>query len=204
MDRLGLRESPALRVQIGREAAGAQDIDAGKNVRVFHGEPDGSVAPHGVAGETASGGRGHGAVMAVDVSYQIARDVSFPVAGCGGIGKHAALIDGVGVRHHEDHLACAVFSDGLVGYRGQGRVRGQESGLDTGSEPSFIGVGVAVEQVDDRVAPVASCCVARWEVDGDVAIGGIAFEVSFQGFSVNFDSFEGAFRGRLGIECCRG
>src|SRR5581483_7443307 len=140
VDLLGLRVGIAFGIEIRGEAAGAQDVDAGEDTGIFHGEPDGSVAAHGVAGKAAAGGRGEAAVVAVDVRHEVARDVGFPIAGGHRVGVHAALIDVVGVGHDDDHFLGGAAGDGFIGDGGESRAGALESGLGVGAVPTFVGI----------------------------------------------------------------
>src|SRR6185437_9246641 len=104
--------------------------------------------------ETAAGWCRESAVMAVDVSHQVMGYETFPVTGGYRVREHAALVDGIGVGHHEDHLVSAAFRHRLIGHGGHGSVCAQKARLQAGAEPAFIGVGVAMEQVNHRIAAV--------------------------------------------------
>ncbi len=70
-------------------------------------------------------------------------------------------------------------------------------------EPQFVAVGVAMQQIDHRVAAVSLGGVARRQIDGHVSIGRIAFEISFQRLAVNFDPLHLTVRRMVGALCCQ-
>ena len=121
--------------------------------------------------------------MAVDVRHEVFGDEGFPVANGRGGRIHAAAVEREGVGIHDDHFFHGARGDVLVGGIGHLRER----------HPALGREAVAVQHVGDGIPLVRVCRITRREVDEDVAVGRVAFKISFQGFSVNLDALDGAF-----------
>ncbi len=103
------------------------------------------------------------------------------------------MYDGIGVGHHDDHLARCAAGNCFV----DGRGRIDEHVL--GPEPVVVVVRVAMQQVDDRVAIVRMTLVAGRQIDRDVAIRRVALQISFERFPVHLDALDRAVQcGRVG------
>ena len=170
-------------------AAGAEEIEAGEGFGMAHGDAHGAVATHGMSGEAATGAFGNGAIAGVNIGDEFVDEEVFPIAGDDGVGIEAALIAGEGVGGDEDDFAVAGFGIGLI------EDGGEIDPVLGGPVPLVVAVGVAVEEIDDGVAAMGIFSVTGREVDGDVAIGGVAFEVALEGFAVDLDVFDGAGKG---------
>ena len=82
------------------------------------------------------------------------------------------------VGQHDDHLARARGERALDGLRHVDLLR-----------PLFGADRVAVQRVDDRVAPRPGFGVARRQKHEHVAVDGITLEVAFKGRAVDLDTF---------------
>ena len=155
------------------QAARAERVDGAEDVRSLHRDSQRAVAAHRMAGQAPAGARGQRAVMAVHVAHEIVGDVAFPVTGGDRVGVHAPAVGVHAVRHHQDHFPRRTGAEHALGDQVQ---------LAAGrAEVAEVRVGVAVEQVDDRVATVRLFRVARWQVDGNLGRRGFLHQVAFRG-----------------------
>jgi hypothetical protein len=58
---------------------------------------------------------------------------------------------------------------------------------------------IAMQRVNDRVTPRRIAVIARRKINEDLAIGGVALQIAFQGFSVDRDLFQLAIKTLLQI-----
>jgi len=91
-------------------------------------------------------------------------------------------VKGVRVRHHDDHFLRDAGGDVAVGTVRQRRQTSVER---------VVAAAVAVQQVDDRVAPRLVLGIARRQIDGDIAIRRIAFEVALKRLAMDLDVLDG-------------
>jgi len=160
------------------EAAGAHDVEATEDVGMLHADMSGSVAAHGVADEAAGGAGWDGSIVGVDVGHDVVGDVVLKVAGGDGVRVHGPVVESFGVGQDDDEL---------VGTLGEGSFDGLR---DVDFATPLLGAdGVAVESVDDGIAFGLTGGVAGREEDNGVPVDGIAFEVAFEGRTVDLDVF---------------
>ena len=164
-------------------AAGAERVNAREDVGGFHPDADRAVAAHRVPGQSAALHLGDRPVVPVDVGHQILRDEAFPIARGRRRRVHAALVPRVRVGHHDDHLARA-GRERLVDDLGYA-----DEMLDA-AEPAIIIVGVAVKEIHHRIAATRRRRITGRQIDRNVAIGRIAFEVALEGAAVHLDAFD--------------
>ena len=163
-----------------RHAAGAHDVERAEDVGVLHADAARAVAAHGVADQAAALAVGDGAVMRVDVGDEIVRDEILKVAGGHRTRIHGAVVDGLRVGQHDDHLFGALRECAFDGLRHVDLVR-----------PLLGADGVAVQRVDDGIAAVSCPGVAGRQEDDDVAVDGVAFQIAFERRAVNLDVLHG-------------
>ncbi len=84
----------------GHQAAGAQGVNTGEDIRVLEADAHGAIATHRVSCKAPALGFGDRAIVRVDIGHQIAGNKFVPVSGGDGIGIHAAHVDGVSAGHH--------------------------------------------------------------------------------------------------------
>ncbi len=156
---------------------------------MLHADAQSAIATHGVPGKAATGRFRNGAIVCVDIGDELGRDKFFPVACGNGTGIHTALITSEGVRRNENNFAV---TGGLQCFVDDGREIDPMFGR---AVPLVVAVGEPVEKINNGIAAMFIGGVARREIDGDVAIGGIALEISFERGSVNFYVLDRA-RGR--------
>ena len=128
--------------------------------------------------QTAAHAVGDRAVVAIDVGDEILRDEALPVARGDRARIHAALVQGERIGHDDDQLAEALGGGQLVrafGKSGEAAVEG------------VVPSAVAMEQIHRRIAAGLIAGVARRQVDGDIAIGGIGLEIAFERLAVHGD-----------------
>ncbi len=103
----------------------------------------------------------------------------------------------LGVRHNQNHLAgCSAGKRSIHGGGSADEMRFE-------AEPLLVSVAEAVQEINHGIVPVRVTEVARREVNRYVAVGRIAFEVPFEGFSVDLNALYLAMLGgvRLGGQC---
>ncbi len=153
---------------------------------MLHADAHGAVATHRVAGQSSAGGVAEGAVVSVHIGDQFLRDEILPIPSGHGIGIHAAVVAGETVGHNDDEFARFLGGEGFVDHRWE---------IDPmlgGAHPLVVAVGVAVQHVDDRIAPLGVLFVAGRKINRGVAVRGITFQISFEEFAVDFNVFDGA------------
>ena len=167
------RARPAPRA---RQAAGAHDVQAAEDVRVLHADAGGAVASHRVADQAAARPIGDRPVVGVDVGDHVLRDELLEVSRGHRARVHRAVVDGLRVGQHDDHLVRALGERAFDGLRHVDLV-GPLLGADR----------VAVQRVDDRVAARRVRRIARRQKDDDVAIDGVTLQVAFERDAVDLD-----------------
>ena len=123
---------------------------------------------------------GNGAVMAVNIDHEVARNVTLPISRGWRIGIHAAVVQGVRVRVHQNHFADGSRVHHLT------RCIGNYHKLPI----SFGSRAVTVQKVHHRIPAIGLACIAWGKIDEHVAFGRIAFQIPFKRASVNFDFLE--------------
>ena len=97
-----------------------------------------------MTGQPATFTRRDRPVVLVHVGDEILGHVAFPVPRRHGVRVHAAAKRVHRVRHHEDHFARGTAGEDTLGDEVQSATRR--------TEVTEIGIGVAVQEIDDRVA----------------------------------------------------
>jgi hypothetical protein len=182
-------------------ATWAHDIEAAEDVGMLHADAAGAIASHGMADQAAGEAVGDGAVMRVDIGDDVVGDVLLEVAGGDGTGVHRSVVHGLGVGQHYNHFFGALGERALDGLGHMNFVA-----------PLFGSDGIAVQGIHHGIAARLVGGVAGRQEDEDVAIDGVAFEISFECGAMNFDVLDGdrlrAGYGRrhlsldLGESCC--
>ncbi len=49
-----------------------------------------------------------------------------------------------------------------------------------------------MQEIDNRIPPIRIRVVTRWQVDENIPVGGIAFQISFKRFAVHHDVLDSA------------
>ena len=143
---------------------------------MLHADAAGAIATHGMADQAAGEAVGDGAVVGVDVGDQVAGDELLEVAGGDGTRVHRSVVHGLGVGQHYNHFFGALGERALDGLGHMNFVA-----------PLFGSDGIAVQGIHHGIAARLVGGVAGRQEDEDVAIDGVAFEISFQCCAVNLD-----------------
>ena len=167
------------------EAAGAQRVDGAEHVGPLHRDAQRAVAAHRVAGQPTARARGQRPVVAVHVAHQVVGDIALPVAGGDRVRVHAAAVGVHAVRHHQDHFSRQP--------RTEHTLRDDVELAAGRPEVAEVRAGVAVQQVDDRIAPVGFLRIARRQVDRDLGRRRLLHQVAFKRLAVHLDALERAF-----------
>ncbi len=115
--------------------------------------------------------------MSVNISDKIVGNELLKVAGRDGTGIHGSVVHGFGVGQHHYHFLCPLREGSLNRLRHMDLVR-----------PLLGAYRIAVQRIDNWIAPALVRGVAGWQDDNDVAIDGIAFQIALQRGAVNFDA----------------
>jgi hypothetical protein len=145
--------------------------EAAEEVRPQHRRDHRAEPAAGLARDAAVLRRGQRAVAGVDEGHDLVADVGVVPAGARGVDELAAAVRGPRVDEHDEAGRCPAGSEELVGGLGEG---GPERRPVV---PHREHPGVALQHVDARVAPVGLVVVARWHVDLQRPVGGIAERV---------------------------
>ena len=141
-----------------------------------------AVAAHRVTGQTAAHAVGDRAVMAIDVGDEILRDEALPIARGHRVRIHAALVQRERIGRDDDQLAEALGGGKPVGAFGK---------LGEAAGEGVVASAVAMQQIDHRIAAGLIAGIARRQIDGDLAIGGVALEIALERLAVHDDVFDG-------------
>ena len=147
---------------------------------MFHGDSRRPVASHGVADQAPARSSGNRAVAGVGPGHDVFRDVALEVSRGDRARVHRAVVHRLRVGQDDDHLLCALREGTFEGLRH----------VYLGG-PLLSADGVAVQGVDDRIAPGLLLRVARGQEDDRIAIDGVALQVAFQGLPVDLDPLHG-------------
>ena len=141
-----------------------------------------------MTGQTAAHAGGDRAVVAIDVGDEILRDEALPIARGHRVRIHAALVQRERIGHDDDQLAEALGGGKLVGAFGK---------LGEPAVERVVASAVAMQQIHHRIAAGLIAGIARRQVDGDLAIGGIGLEISLERLAVHDDVLDGPGAGAL-------
>ena len=153
-----------------RQAARAHDVQAAEHVGMLHADPGRSVASHRVADQAAARSIGDRPVVGVDVGDHVVRDEPLEVARGHRARVHGAVVRRLRVGQHDDHLPSAL-REGAFDRLRHVDLAGPLLGAD----------GVAVQRIDDRVAPGLVRRIARRQEHDRVAVDGIPFQIALEG-----------------------
>src|SRR5687768_10882360 len=135
-----------------------------------------------MTGEAAAHPSRDRSVLAVDMTDEILGDETLPVAGGGRVRIHAAFMQRERARGDDDQLAETLHRSEAVGtFCKVSQTRHED----------VVTHAVAVQQVYDGVAPCLILGIARRQVDGDVAVGGVSLEIALERLAVDDDALDG-------------
>ena len=140
-----------------------------KTSGVLHADAAGAVAAHGMAHQAAAGPLGDRAVVRVDVGHHVVRDEVLEIACRHRTRIHRAVVHGLRIGQHHDHLLRALRECALDGLRHVDLVR-----------PLLGADRITVQRIDHRVAPGLLSGIAGRQEDDHVAVHGVAFQIAFQ------------------------
>ena len=162
--------------EIGRHVYDAHSPTPGvhhaEDIRVQHAQPHRPKAPHRDPEQASAGRLRQGAVRAIHVVDEIPGDEVLPVARHRSVGVVAATDGIIHIRSHQDHWLNRPIPPQAVDC------------LLEHTVPRANARRMAVQDVDDRVAPVGLVIAGR-QIDAHLAVGGRAQQALLQGRSVH-------------------